>query len=372
MTAFEERPHSPYYGRGRRDAALRRPARRVRALDRGPQPRARARATRPARRSRWIDDYADLLGTGYVWYRRRNEETGLENQCWKDSWDSISYRNGQLPGFPRATCELQGYAYDAKVRGARLAREIWKDLGARGEARAGRRRTSSVASTATTGSRTASTSPSPSTRTGSRSTRSPRTTGTCCGAASSTSRRRRRSPATSSASGCSPAGASARSPPGRPATTRSDTTPAPSGPSTTRSSRGGSPVRFKDEAATIAAGILEAAEFFDGRLPEAFGGYPRGADEVPRAVPDRVQPAGLVDRARPPLPADDARARAAGGAPRSSTRSPSEDRAPRAARHPWPLGADRRVRPRARRGPPLVRAHLLPSPALPARRRSAA
>jgi glycogen debranching enzyme len=32
-----------------------------------------------------------------------------------------------LPGFPRATCELQGYAYDAKVRGARLARLVWKD-----------------------------------------------------------------------------------------------------------------------------------------------------------------------------------------------------------------------------------------------------
>ena len=31
------------------------------------------------------------------------------------------------PGFPRATCELQGYAYDAKVRGARLAREVWHD-----------------------------------------------------------------------------------------------------------------------------------------------------------------------------------------------------------------------------------------------------
>ena len=60
-------------------------------------------------------------------YQRRNEETGLENQCWKDSWDSISYRDGRLPGFPRATCELQGYAYDAKIRGARLAREIWKD-----------------------------------------------------------------------------------------------------------------------------------------------------------------------------------------------------------------------------------------------------
>ena len=32
-----------------------------------------------------------------------------------------------MPGFPRATCELQGYAFDAKMRGARLAREIWHD-----------------------------------------------------------------------------------------------------------------------------------------------------------------------------------------------------------------------------------------------------
>jgi glycogen debranching enzyme len=42
--------------------------------------------------------------------------------------DSISYRDGRLPGFPRATCELQGYAYDAKMRGARLARHIWRDV----------------------------------------------------------------------------------------------------------------------------------------------------------------------------------------------------------------------------------------------------
>ena len=75
----------------------------------------------------WIDEYADLQGNGYISYQRRNEKTGLENQCWKDSWDSISYRDGRLPGFPRATCELQGYAYDAKVRGARLARIVWKD-----------------------------------------------------------------------------------------------------------------------------------------------------------------------------------------------------------------------------------------------------
>jgi glycogen debranching enzyme len=126
MTAFEERPHSPYYGsvdatplyvvlldeyeRWTGDRAL------VRELE------IEARAA-----LNWIDDYADLQGTGYIWYRRRNEQTGLENQCWKDSWDSISFRDGTLPGFPRATCELQGYAYDAKVRGARLAREIWRD-----------------------------------------------------------------------------------------------------------------------------------------------------------------------------------------------------------------------------------------------------
>ena len=74
-----------------------------------------------------IDEYADLQHNGYISYQRRNEKTGLENQCWKDSWDSISYHDGRLPGFPLATCELQGYAYDAKMRGARLARLIWKD-----------------------------------------------------------------------------------------------------------------------------------------------------------------------------------------------------------------------------------------------------
>jgi glycogen debranching enzyme len=126
MTAFEERPHSPYYGavdatplfvvlldeyeRWTGDTRL------ARELE----PEARAALT-------WIDEYADLQDNGYIAYRRRNEQTGLENQCWKDSWDSISYRDGSLPGFPRATCELQGYAYDAKVRGARLARLMWRD-----------------------------------------------------------------------------------------------------------------------------------------------------------------------------------------------------------------------------------------------------
>jgi glycogen debranching enzyme len=126
LPAFEERPHSPYFGaadatplyvvlldeyeRWTGDAAL------VRELE------YEARSA-----LNWIDEYGDLMGNGYLSYKRRNEETGLENQCWKDSWDSISFHDGRLPGFPRATCELQGYAYDAKMRGARLARLIWHD-----------------------------------------------------------------------------------------------------------------------------------------------------------------------------------------------------------------------------------------------------
>ncbi len=126
LTAFEERPHSPYYGSADATPLY------VVLLDeyeRWTGDRALVRELEVEARAalNWIDEYADLQGTGYVWYKRRNEKTGLENQCWKDSWDSISFRDGRLPGFPRATCELQGYAYDAKLRGARLARLVWKD-----------------------------------------------------------------------------------------------------------------------------------------------------------------------------------------------------------------------------------------------------
>jgi glycogen debranching enzyme len=126
MAAFEERPHSPYYGCADATALY------VVLLDEYERWTGDSKLVRDLEHEaraalRWIDEYADLQGNGYVSYKRRNEDTGLENQCWKDSWDSISYRDGRLPGFPRATCELQGYAFDAKVRGARLARLVWKD-----------------------------------------------------------------------------------------------------------------------------------------------------------------------------------------------------------------------------------------------------
>ena len=126
LTAFEERPHSPYFGSADATPLF------VVLLDEyerwtGDRKLARDLEFEARAALNWIDESADLQGNGYIAYRRRNEETGLENQCWKDSWDSISYRDGSLPGFPRATCELQGYAFDAKTRGARLAREIWHD-----------------------------------------------------------------------------------------------------------------------------------------------------------------------------------------------------------------------------------------------------
>jgi glycogen debranching enzyme len=77
----------------------------------------------------WIDEYADLMGNGYVSYPGRGGGGPKGNQCWKNSWDAVCYHDGRLPGFPRATAELQGYAYDAKMRAARLAREVWSDPG---------------------------------------------------------------------------------------------------------------------------------------------------------------------------------------------------------------------------------------------------
>ncbi|MGA2163920.1 MAG: glycogen debranching N-terminal domain-containing protein [Solirubrobacteraceae bacterium] len=126
LTARGERPHSPYYGtadatplflilldeyhRWSGDAEL------VRTLE----PHARAALA-------WIEESGDADGDGYVEYACRNPATGLVNQCWKDSWDAIQHADGTLARGPIATCEIQGYVYDAQRRCARLAREVWSD-----------------------------------------------------------------------------------------------------------------------------------------------------------------------------------------------------------------------------------------------------
>jgi glycogen debranching enzyme len=125
LTAFEERPQSPYYG-----AADATPLFLV-LLDEyaswtGDYQIVRDLELEARAALAWIDGYGDHNGDGYVDYERRRE-TGLDNQCWKDSWNSILFADGSNSKLPRATCEIQGYVYDAKVRCARLAREVWKD-----------------------------------------------------------------------------------------------------------------------------------------------------------------------------------------------------------------------------------------------------
>src|SRR5438270_270267 len=86
------------------------------------------RGLRPAamRALEWIERYGDRDGDGYLEYQTRSAE-GLVNQCWKDSWNSILFSDGTVAQGPIATCEIQGYAYDARVRMARLARDVWGD-----------------------------------------------------------------------------------------------------------------------------------------------------------------------------------------------------------------------------------------------------
>ena len=127
LAAIGRVPHTPYYGthdatplflilldeyhRWTGDDSL------VRRLE----PNARAALA-------WIEGPADLDGDGYLEYQKRSDsEWALDNHCWKDSDESILFADGRRAEPPIATCELQGYAYDARLRVARLARAIWRD-----------------------------------------------------------------------------------------------------------------------------------------------------------------------------------------------------------------------------------------------------
>ena len=61
----------------------------------------------------WIDQYGDLDHDGFVEYNRKSP-TGLVQQGWKDSQDSIFHADGTLAESPIALCEVQGYVYKAK------------------------------------------------------------------------------------------------------------------------------------------------------------------------------------------------------------------------------------------------------------------
>ncbi|HZZ94562.1 MAG TPA: amylo-alpha-1,6-glucosidase [Usitatibacter sp.] len=71
----------------------------------------------------WIDTHGDPDHDGYVEYARRSR-TGLVNQGWKDSEDSVFHADGRLAEGPIALCEVQGYVYLARLHAARLARAL--------------------------------------------------------------------------------------------------------------------------------------------------------------------------------------------------------------------------------------------------------
>lgn len=69
---------------------------------------------------RWIDEYGDRDGDGFVEYACRSE-TGLVNQGWKDSYDSIFHADGRLAEGPIALVEVQAYVFGAKLMAAQMA-----------------------------------------------------------------------------------------------------------------------------------------------------------------------------------------------------------------------------------------------------------
>ncbi|MBA2641673.1 MAG: amylo-alpha-1,6-glucosidase, partial [Actinobacteria bacterium] len=125
LTTLGDKPHSPYYGGHDTtplflvlldeyelwtgDAEL------VRSLE------APARAA-----ILWIEEEADLDCDGLLEYLKRSSE-GLDNQGWKDSENAVLFADGTHAEPPIATCEVQAYAYDALRRSARMARELWDD-----------------------------------------------------------------------------------------------------------------------------------------------------------------------------------------------------------------------------------------------------
>jgi glycogen debranching enzyme len=68
----------------------------------------------------WLDRYGDPDHDGFIEYHRRSPK-GLVQQGWKDSHDSVFHADGRLADGPIALCEVQGYAYAARLAGAELA-----------------------------------------------------------------------------------------------------------------------------------------------------------------------------------------------------------------------------------------------------------
>lgn len=71
----------------------------------------------------WAATYGDLDGDGFIEYQR-SADSGLRNQGWKDSEDSIFHADGTLCDSPVALVEVQGYYVAALKAAAGILREL--------------------------------------------------------------------------------------------------------------------------------------------------------------------------------------------------------------------------------------------------------
>jgi glycogen debranching enzyme len=85
----------------------------------------------------WIERYGDIDGDGFVEYARKSP-TGLSNQGWKDSSDSVFHEDGALAEGPIALCEVQAYVFGAWHAAAEIVAALGAGSG-EGEAAAAAR-----------------------------------------------------------------------------------------------------------------------------------------------------------------------------------------------------------------------------------------
>jgi glycogen debranching enzyme len=85
----------------------------------------------------WLARHGDPDRDGFVEYRDESGR-GLANQGWKDSGDSIRFADGRIAEGPVALAEVQGYAYEAARAGAALldafgrpGADRWRDYAGR-------------------------------------------------------------------------------------------------------------------------------------------------------------------------------------------------------------------------------------------------
>lgn len=81
----------------------------------------------------WLRDHSDPDGDGFAEYHDTSGH-GLANQGWKDSGDSIRFADGHIADGPIALAEVQGYCYAAALAGADLLQRFGRTPAERAQA----------------------------------------------------------------------------------------------------------------------------------------------------------------------------------------------------------------------------------------------